>query len=236
MYDEPALIASEGDTEYLVVSDLHIGMEIEMSKKGVHLYNATDRMSDRIINIMKEFSLRNIIILGDVKNSILYPETAEIKLLKGFFKLLEGFNVRIIAGNHDAHLDKIIDRPVVKELSIGKFGFIHGNRKPAEKMMMVDYIISAHDHVAVKITDKNGAFYEQKAWAIYNISKKTAGDNYTTFNKKARLISMPAFNDLIMGATLGRGSKRGLNPLITNGIFNYKTIEVYNLYGQRISL
>ena len=235
VYDEPALIVGVDEKEYLVVADLHIGMEIGLSKKGVHLFNATDRMSDRIKHIMKEFSLENLIILGDVKNSILYPETAEIKLLKNFFRQLESFKINIIAGNHDAHLSEIIDHEVDKDLIIGNLGFIHGNRKPTESMMMLDYIISAHDHIAIRIVEKGGAYYEQKAWALYTLAKKDAKSFYEKFNDKIKLISMPAFNDLIMGTPIDNKSKM-LNPLISNNIFDYKSAEIYNLMGQRIEI
>lgn len=233
VYDEPALIVGVDGKEYLVVADLHIGMEIDISKKGVHLFNATDRMADRIKHIMKEFSLKNLVILGDVKNSILYPETAEINLLKKFFRQLDTFKINIIAGNHDAHLGEIIGQEVVKDLVLGNFGFIHGNRKPDESMMALDYIISAHDHIAIRIVEKGGAYYEQKAWALYKLDKKDAKSFYDKFNDKIKLVSMPAFNDLIMGTTIDNKSKM-MNPLLSNNIFDYKSAEIYNLMGQRI--
>jgi uncharacterized protein len=236
IYDEPALVANVKGKEYLVIADLHIGMELELSKKGVHLFNATDKLVERIKNIMKEFSLHDIIILGDVKQSILYPEIAEIKLLKKFFRELDGFEIKIVAGNHDAHLSEIIGHEVTKELIIGEFGFVHGNRKPSVEMMVLDYIISAHEHIAVRITEKSGAYYEQKAWALYDINKKEASANYEKFNDKIRLVSMPAFNDLIMGTTIDKKSKSRLNPLLSNNIFDYKSVDIYNLFGQKISL
>ncbi len=236
VYDEPALIVKAGNTEHLVVADLHIGMELGLSKKGINLFNASDLMAERIIRIMGEFSLKSLIILGDVKESILYPEGAEIGLLKNFFRRLEGFQIRIIAGNHDAHLGEIIGHDVVKELVLGNIGFMHGNRKPDEHMMALDYIISAHEHIAVRIREKGGALYEQKAWAIYRLNRKEAKLSYKSFNERIKLISMPAFNDLIVGTTIERRSKKRLNPLLSNNIFDYRNVNVYNLMGQRIAL
>ena len=46
---------------------------------------------------------------------------------------------------------------------------------------------------------------------------------------------MPAFNDLIMGTTIGNKSKM-MNPLLSNSIFDYKSAEIYNLMGQRIRI
>ena len=236
VYDEPALIAEIDGKGHLVIGDLHIGMELALSRKGVHMFSATERMARRIKGIMDEFSIRDVVILGDVKESILYPDAVEAKLLRQFFSDLDCFDLHIIAGNHDAHLEDIIDKRVERELVLGRFGFIHGNRKPSGQMMELDYIISAHEHLAVRIRERNGAMYEQKAWAIYNVSKKTAKESYGSFNKRIRLISMPAFNELILGTTVEKGKKSRMNPLLTNGVFTSRNWEVYNLMGQRIML
>jgi putative SbcD/Mre11-related phosphoesterase len=236
VYDEPALIAKHGNASHLVVADLHIGMELGLSRRGVHLFNATDRMAERISGIMKEFSLKDLIILGDVKESILYPEAAEIRLLKDFFSQLDKFNIIIVAGNHDAHLADVIGRPVEKELVLGGIGFLHGNRKPGDEMMSLDYLINAHDHMAVRIEERNGTFYEQKAWAIYDLNKKAAKSSYAKANEKIKLVSMPAFNDLIMGTTFERSPKSKLNPLLSSNTFNNRSVQVYNLMGQKMRI
>ena len=228
VYDEPAMMISAGGEDHLVVGDLHIGIELGLSRKGVHLFGATENMAERIKKIMKEFSLGKMIILGDVKNSILYPESSEVRLLKSFFESLSRFDISIVAGNHDAHLSEIIGHEVKRELVLDNFGFLHGNRKPDEPMMMLDCIISAHDHLAIKIKDRNGAIYEQKAWGIYKLSKSRAKLDYDRFNEKIRLVSMPAFNDLIMGVTVDRLSASRLNPLLSKGIFSLRSAEIYN--------
>lgn len=230
------MIAGANGSEYLVIGDLHIGMELELSRKGVHLFSATEHMSNRIKKIMNDFSLSKLIILGDVKHSILYPEVQETRLLKEFFKELSAFEIKIVGGNHDAHLSEIIGRAVEKELIVGNFGFLHGNRKPEDEMMGLDYIISAHDHLAVRIKERGGASFEQKAWGIYSLSKKTARANYEKFNEKIKLVSIPAFNDLIIGKPIERISQNRLNVLLSSGIFTYRKAEIYNMLGQRISL
>jgi uncharacterized protein len=235
VYDEPAMVVNADNEEYLVIGDLHIGMELELSKKGVHLFSATENMGKRIIKIMNDFSLTKMIMLGDIKNSILYPEFSEIRLLKEFFDALSKFEIKIVAGNHDAHLAELIDHEVVKELVVGNFGFLHGNRKPDQSIMMLDYIISAHDHLAVRIKEKNGAIYEQKAWGIYSINKRMAKSSYDKFNEKIKLVSMPAFNDLIIGTTIEKLSASRMNPLLNSKIFS-KNAEIYNTLGQRVSL
>ena len=100
VYNEPAMIVKAESREHLVIADLHIGMELGLSKKGVHLFGASERMAGRINAIMNQFSLRSIIMLGDIKESILYPEEAETRLLKQFFSremhLFSLFNCSLI--------------------------------------------------------------------------------------------------------------------------------------------
>ncbi|MGA2799705.1 MAG: hypothetical protein ABSE71_00015 [Candidatus Micrarchaeaceae archaeon] len=235
VYNEPAMIVKAESREHLVIADLHIGMELGLSKKGVHLFGASERMAGRINAIMNQFSLRSIIMLGDIKESILYPEEAETRLLKQFFSSLEKFEIRIVAGNHDAHLSEIIGRSVEKELVIGNFGFVHGNRKPDDGFMLLDYIVSAHEHLAVRIKEKNGAAYDYKAWAVYGVNKSAARAEYKKFNERIKLVSMPAFNELIHGRAIEKG-KGGMNPMLTNNIFSSRKAEVYSLLGQRIDL
>jgi putative SbcD/Mre11-related phosphoesterase len=235
VYNEPALIANAGGSEHLVVGDLHIGMELGISRKGIHLFGATERMAKRIKVIMKDFGLGSIVILGDVKESILYPETAEVKLLKEFFRELDGYEIKIVSGNHDAHLGEIIGREILKELVIGDFGFIHGNRKLDSGMMQLSYIISAHEHLSVKMVDRNGAIYNQKVWAISGLNRKEASLNYEKFNKGIKLVSIPAFNELITGTAIEKGKKR-MNPSLSGNLFTPRKMEVYNLMGQRIGM
>ncbi len=235
IYNEPAMVVNADGNEYLVIADLHIGMELGLSRKGVHLFGASERMAVRIKTMMKDFLLERIIMLGDIKESILYPEQAETRILKQFFRELDGFEIRIVAGNHDAHLAEIIERPVEKGIIVGNFGFVHGNRKPDENLMQLDYIVSGHEHLAVRIVEKGGGSYDYKAWGVYSVNKSAAKAEYKKFNEKIKLVSIPAFNELIHGMAIEKGRK-GLNPALANDLFGRRGLEIYNLLGQRIEI
>ncbi|MDE1868657.1 MAG: hypothetical protein KGH60_01690 [Candidatus Micrarchaeota archaeon] len=66
LYNEPAAIISADGVSYLVVGDIHIGLEREFSKKGIHVPNSAELMAERIRRLMKENSLTRMIILGDI--------------------------------------------------------------------------------------------------------------------------------------------------------------------------
>jgi hypothetical protein len=236
VYNEPAMIIHAGRSNHLIVGDLHIGVERNLHARGVHVFNATDFMADRIKKIMKEFSLKKIIMLGDIKETVLYPDTTSARLIKEFFGQLREFEITIVAGNHDAHLGDIVDLPMTRELVLGRFALLHGDKNPSEDAMKSDYIITAHNHAMVRITDKNGAVYDEKVWFMAGLDWAVAHEAYKKANKRIKLIVMPAFNSLITGTEISRFYKDSASPLLRNRIFKYDDAEVYNLAGQRIDL
>jgi putative SbcD/Mre11-related phosphoesterase len=236
VYNEPAMVIHSGKDHHLVVGDLHIGVERNLHARGVHVFNATDFMAERIKKIMKEFSLKKIIMLGDIKETVLYPDTTSARLIKEFFSQLQDFEITVVAGNHDAHLGDIVDLPMTRELVLDGFALLHGDKNPSESAMQSDYIITAHNHAMVRITDKNGAVYDEKVWFISRLDWTAAHETYTKANKKIKLIVMPAFNSLITGTEISRFYKESASPLLRNRIFKYDDAEIYNLAGQRIDI
>ncbi|MDE1868655.1 MAG: hypothetical protein KGH60_01680 [Candidatus Micrarchaeota archaeon] len=167
-----------------------------------------------------------------IKNSILFPDAYDSRSIKNFFGALSDFDIVVVAGNHDAHLGEIVNVRIERELCLDGFTFVHGDKRPSA--MDSGYVITAHNHVAVRLKDRNGRYYDEKAWLIANLSKAKAKEFYYKYNDKSRLVVMPAFNDLIMGTPLGKNRKENLNPLIRSGIFSYRGIQVYTLRGELV--
>jgi uncharacterized protein len=235
-YGEPALVADAGGREHLVVGDIHIGMERELQARGIHVTKMAERMSKRILGIAQEFGVKSLIIIGDVKHSILYPERYESREIKAFFDALSGLDVVVVPGNHDAHLRDIVDCEVKDELVIDRMAFAHGNRNPTDAEIKADYLITAHSHASVKFRDSTGTFYEQKVWLVSELSARKAASAYESYNKKLRLVMMPAFNDLIMGTAITKGLKSSISPMLRSGLFSARKTDVYNLLGEAIDL
>ncbi len=232
-HDEPAAVVSEGRKRYLVVGDLHIGRELKLAGRGIRVYGTTDLMAERILALMRLHKARVLVILGDVKDSITRPDSAEMRILHSFFKRLSGFEVVIVQGNHDAGLGDMEGCRKVRELSLGKVGLIHGNALPSEELMEKDWIIAAHDHPAAMSAPFEDGGTLEKAWVVMDIRYREASKLYDRPNKRAKLIMMPAFNDLIVGNDL-EGGGRILNPLVRKGIFSRKAAKIYDQKGNRI--
>ncbi len=232
VYNEPVLIVNDNSRNIVVVGDLHIGAEAKLSDKGVHIYGTGAEMAKRIVGAAKEFSTESVILLGDVKDTILYPTVPERRSLAAFFSGLEGLEVTVVAGNHDAHLDEIVGVKPVKEVLLKEVALLHGNTWPSDEAVLHRCIVTAHNHVAISMRDRNGAFYREKAWLIAPPSKTRAKRRYDAF-KTERLVVMPAYNDLIIGMSVNELSsgKDNINPLFRNGVFRHGSAYVYTLRG-----
>ncbi len=234
IYNEAAVIVNAGKKNYLVIGDLHIGAEHKLAHKGIHVYNAVDAMLGKIKGLMEQFVLADIIILGDVKDSILYPTSNEQMGIKRFFDGLKGYSITIIRGNHDPHLEEIVAVPMKDELVIDDVAFMHGHIWPSEKAMRCDYIFAGHNHIAVSIQDKGRGYYSQKGWLVATLNKKGSAQRYPKANPSVKLVVLPAFNDLILGMPANEAMEDNLSPLFRNKIFDYGSAKLYGLSGQPI--
>lgn len=229
-YDEPAAVVKDGRKRYLVVGDLHIGKELKLAGKGIRIYGTTDLMADRIIALLKRYKTNRLVVLGDVKDSIIRPDSIETRIIQSFFKRLARYEVVLVQGNHDAGLGDIPGVVKVKEFRIGRVGLIHGNALPSVELMQSDCIMAGHDHPAAMSAPFEEGGSLQKAWVILNANQKQASKLYEKANRGTKLVLMPAFNDLIIGNDIEAG-RRILNPLIRKGIFSRRSAKIYNQKG-----
>ncbi|MCL5007681.1 MAG: metallophosphoesterase [Candidatus Marsarchaeota archaeon] len=232
IYDEPAMLLDYGDDVYLVVGDLHIGIESEMRRRGVNIYDNAERMAGKILDLYDTFSANALVILGDIKNSVLRPDRAERDSIVRFFYMLRGLKIIAIRGNHDSYMNEIAGIEMHDELIVGSVAMLHGNGWPSPEAAKCKTLITGHNHIAVEILDRNGARYVDKAWMFSKPDLRIAKLRYKSFNLR-RMVIMPAFNELITGTPIGSRNRkdREINPMLRNGLFRYKSAELYSLEG-----
>lgn len=174
--NEPALKYKE----YLVITDLHLGIEREYWEKGYEMPSQQEDTLNRIKKIKGKST--KIIILGDLKHNI--PRTtyreerdvpAFIQELKKIFK-----EVIIIKGNHDPQLEQIT--PCVKEYYVDYIAFIHGHTV-SKKALESKKIIAGHTHPVHTYKNHLGINQSNKCWVITD-----------------KIIIMPAFTKLSAGS------------------------------------
>ena len=218
---EPALIATINAKRYVVAGDLHIGRDINLSKLGIHIHGTAESMAARLMGLARTFSAERLILLGDIKDSIMHPQNQERIQIARFFEAVSGLTTTVVLGNHDAMIELPRGVKAHKELLIGRFGFVHGHAMPSEAAMQKAHLIAAHDHPAFA-----GPLREEKAWVVCKVDESVAAKFYKRFNPMLEIISIPAFNPLVAGGT---GSS--INPLFRNRVFNMDNASIYGLGG-----
>jgi len=118
---EAALIFSDGEARSLLVSDLHLGLEKEMAKKGFSLPSYSVKMLERIKGIAEKAGAERAVILGDVKHSVGKVEDIDWSILPWFFgTLLDLFSsVDVVPGNHDGGIKPLLPQRVKLHASDG---------------------------------------------------------------------------------------------------------------------
>ncbi|MEM3791529.1 MAG: metallophosphoesterase [Candidatus Micrarchaeaceae archaeon] len=144
--------------KYGVVADLHIGSTIEEEKKGIVFAEIEKRMGREINQICKSREIKRLIILGDVKETIGYPERKELKMLSNFFSNIE-CDLIICKGNHDGMIEEVlkdisVSATIKKEILIGRFAFFHGHSFPSKEAMRKKTMVMGHYHFLIGTGEK----------------------------------------------------------------------------------
>ncbi len=215
---KPALVIDN----VLVAGDMHIGLEEKLGSSGIHVDELAASMGKELRSIFESSGARSIALLGDIKESIGYPTKIERDHIRSFFEELEGIDISILKGNHDAHLHEILDMLKIqsnlyKELLLEDAALLHGNAYPSEEALEKRYIIVGHGHPAYKI---NGNV--EKVWLVAKSSKL-----------KSEFIIAPAFNPLKTGIDISAWTSDYMQ-LMRNGIFDFYTASIYSLDGTPI--
>ncbi|MEM3841174.1 MAG: metallophosphoesterase [Candidatus Micrarchaeaceae archaeon] len=232
VYGSPTMLIGKGNSLSLVAGDIHIGLENKLRKAGIRLYDLAAHMAQNLLSTATEFGARRLILLGDIKDEVLHPDSSGRFAMKNFFNILSPLQVRIVRGNHDAYLSDIIDIPVADEIIAGGFSLLHGNSWPSEKAMKSNFLITAHNHAAVLVKDLEGRQYTSKVWLIADIDQEEASKRYKKFNSGMKMVIMPAYNDMITGTPVNSVGYSGLGPLLANKVFDIESSAVYSLAGE----
>ncbi len=172
--------------KYLVLSDLHIGIERELFTSGINIPAVTDYLIKKIEGIYEKYKVPYLIIVGDLKHNIPKISVMEMKEVPYFLdKMSEYFErIYILKGNHDGGLEKIVKQnktvKIYKEMKIGKVVFTHGHRR---NVLDGDIFVIGHHHFVMNIRSSIGESFYEKVFVS------------GTFNEK-EVIILPAFSDL----------------------------------------
>ncbi|MFH1631235.1 MAG: metallophosphoesterase [Candidatus Aenigmatarchaeota archaeon] len=214
--DYPAMIIKD----YLVVSDLHIGITKGLYDKGISIPSQVKGMITRIHKLKKIGNAKNLVILGDLKHRVPGISWQEKKEIPEFLSNLKFNKIILIKGNHDGNIEDLIPTnkkiQVKKNLIIGDCYLTHGHMNiDKDKATQIQFVIIGHNQPRIAFQDDMKAKYFETVW-IQGYLKN-----------ERRVIIIPAFNELC-GSTLFNKNKP-IGPIAKN--LNYKKSHAYLLDG-----
>lgn len=231
----PALLLRRGSERVLVVADLHIGWEVSLAERGVHVPSQTPKMLDKMLQLIKLCRPTSLIFLGDVKHAIAKVVMGEWRDIPDFFETIgkKVPNIQVILGNHDGNLEPLLPKTVElfpsKGAVLWDVGFFHGHAWPAPELLGCRNLVTAHVHPMVAFRDPMGFRITRQVWVeatcnsaelagplLKHMRIKVNTDPVTLLKKRfgvsvkssSKFLIMPSFNDFLGGQTINKRALR----------------------------
>lgn len=249
----PAALITWGEAKTLVVTDLHIGWEIALSEKGIHVPTQAPKLMQKLKTLIEAYKPDTLLILGDVKHTVATAEMSEWQDIPNFLNETKNLvkEVIIIRGNHDGNLEPLLPEGI-KVLSstgaiIGDIGLFHGHRWPPSSMLNCKTLVMGHVHPVISLRDPAGFKITRQVWVkakcdgnhlAKSLLQRHGKGKGKVRPKTSQIFIMPSFNDFLGGKPIneeeeGESSKaRGvLGPILRSGAVNLEDAEIYLLDG-----
>lgn len=254
LYDAPAILYKGT----LIVGDTHFGMEDKLRRRGIFDEQFSMRLFSKLKELIVEHRVKILILLGDVKDNITTLDSTTERILAKLALLCKVIIVKGNhdggigkfavqghdgIGNNSNYPERIVvqghggignsgnaEIKPAEGFVFERLGLIHGHSWPAEELMSCDYIIMGHQHPMISITDAFGKKKNEPVWLVAPPDEECIKKHYKKFNKKIKLILMPAFNPVI-GTPINIDEKSHFGPLINNKLFKLERALVYRLSG-----
>jgi len=186
-FPHPALLLDCGK-RYLVVADLHIGFE---RRFGVAMASNLEEMAEEINGLKDELGFDELVILGDVKDSIRGVSGLERKWLREFFGKLRVGGV-IVPGNHDGGLGRVLPNGFTladrRGIRIGDTALVHGHTLPSLALSPSKRIVMGHIHPTYN--REGSPLSGSPVWLVLKVKREAFFEGKGCLD----VIVMPAFN------------------------------------------
>ncbi len=214
--------------KFLVISDLHIGSEINLIKKGINI-NSSQISQDilkEIKNLKNTYSFKGVIILGDLKSTITHISKNEWDTIPSFLKQLsiDMEEVFLIPGNHDANINLLVPESIIvcntSGLIIEDTLLIHGHTIPKQSKFNIKKIIMGHVHPI--FINPNSVIHGKRLWIYLKVKKESIFGLQT--KGIIEVIVVPTFNKYFYSLRSPykefKSSSASISPLIKQLIKN----------------
>ena len=196
LHPHPALLLRHQRSKYLVVTDLHIGFEEKMISAGIKVATSVQAMLSELTSLLDKHRPDNLVILGDVKYSVVRTTLSEMRLIPEFLnRIADKVEISIVPGNHDGTLTPLLPQSVrlgnVSGSKIGMNFLTHGHTIPGEKYSPIRRVIMGHIHPTYR--RRGSPLAGKQVWLMLKTPAALIFPNLA-LHGSVEVIVMPTFN------------------------------------------
>jgi len=234
LWPHPAALIKSEKTKTLLIADPHLGWETSLQEKGIHVPSQTPKILNKLKAIITKYKPNQLVILGDVKYTVISSELGEWHDIPDFFaKLKEDVgNISIIRGNHDANIEPLLPENVqllpATGAIFGGVGVFHGHKWPSPALLRCKTLVMGHLHPVVVFRDPAGFKITRQVWMkascdsealakillqkdkvkIEGTGAETLRKHFNVSLKTKEIVIMPSFNDFLGGRPVNETGPR----------------------------
>lgn len=252
----PAALLETGKTKTLIIADPHLGWEINLQNKGIHIPSQTTRLLEKLVAILSKHKPDMLLILGDIKYTVVAARAGEWHDIPEFFTNLENCVkvIAIVRGNHDANLEPLLPESVkllpAAGTILGDVGFFHGHKWPSPTLLKCRTIMMGHLHPVVVFRDPAGFKITRQVWVkakcdttqlsktllrkqrikIEGTPEEAVKKHFNFLPKTCQLFIMPSFNDFLGGRpiNMAKPQERGQTQAMIGPVLRSDAVDLDN--------
>jgi putative SbcD/Mre11-related phosphoesterase len=253
---QPAALIKTGKTKTLVIADPHLGWEMTLQEKGIHVPSQTPKLLQKLTLLLSEHKPDALVILGDIKYTVVTTEPGEWYDIPDFFTELRNHvsDIAIVRGNHDANLEPMLPENITllpaSGTVVGDVGLFHGHKWPSPMLLGCKTLMMGHLHPVVVFHDPAGFKMTRQVWMkaecntealarillqkhnvkVEGTVEETLLKHYKLKPRTTQVFIMPSFNDFLGGRPVNETRPRkelGSEALI-GPVLRSKAVDVDN--------
>jgi putative SbcD/Mre11-related phosphoesterase len=252
----PAALIKTGRTKTLVIADPHLGWEMALRDKGIHVPSQTPKLLQKLTALLSKHKPDRLLILGDVKYTVVTTKASEWHDIPDFFIQLKNYvgDIVIVRGNHDANLEPLLPENIkllpASGTIVGDVGLFHGHKWPSPMLLKCKTLITAHLHPVVVFRDPVGFKITRQVWVkarcntaqlsktllqkqrvkIEGTPEETAKKHYDFKPRTVQIFIMPSFNDFLGGRPVNEATprKEGQTPKMIGPVLRSEAVDLDN--------
>jgi putative SbcD/Mre11-related phosphoesterase len=256
LWPHPAALIKSEKTKTLLIADPHLGWETSLQEKGIHVPSQTPKILNKLKAIITKYKPNQLVILGDVKYTVISSELGEWHDIPDFFaKLKEDVgNISIIRGNHDANIEPLLPENVqllpAAGAIFGGVGVFHGHKWPSPALLRCKTLVMGHLHPVVVFRDPAGFKITRQVWMkascdsealakillqkhnvkIEGTGAETLRKHFNISLKTKEIVIMPSFNDFLGGRPVNEtGPRKEIgNEALIGPVLRSEAVDVDN--------